>query len=108
MELINEKIVGWYEAKKMLDKKAKEKELGYEQKNAQEHLAKFCKLGEKKTSELLKDLGKIEKLKERHKFYITNLLPSTQDELKALLAHEIVNLTEEDQKKILTIVKKFT
>ena len=40
METKGERFVTLAEAKKILEKKAKEKELGYEQKNALEHLRK--------------------------------------------------------------------
>jgi DNA-directed RNA polymerase subunit F len=41
MDIIEERFVTWSDAKKILEKKAKEKELGYEQKNALDHLSKF-------------------------------------------------------------------
>ena len=67
MEIKEEKMITWATARKLLESKEKEskKELGYEQKNALEHLRKFSKLGEKKTKEMLDELGKIERLKER-------------------------------------------
>jgi DNA-directed RNA polymerase subunit F len=105
MEIINERFVSWAEAKKILDKKAKEKELGYEQKNALEHLKKFCKLSEKKTQEIADKLRKIEKLKDRHIINIIAFLPKNMDELRVLFAHEIIELSEDEKKKILNIVK---
>lgn len=108
METKGEKFVSWAEAKKTLEKKAKEKELGYEQKNALEHLRKFSKLSEKAMSEMVGELKKIEKLRERHIVSIANMLPQDSDELRLLFANEIVTLSDEDKKKILSIVKKFT
>lgn len=95
------------EAKKILEKKTKEKELGYEQKNALEFLRKFCKLSEKDASELKEELSKIEKLKEKHIAAIMSFMPEDPDDLKLLFAHEIVTLSDDDKKKILSIVKKF-
>lgn len=108
METKGEKFVSWAEARKTLEKKAKEKELGYEQKNALEHLRKFSKLSEKAMSEMVGELKRIEKLRERHIVSIVNMLPQDSDELRLLFANEIVTLSDEDKKKILSIVKKFT
>jgi DNA-directed RNA polymerase subunit F len=108
MEVKREKIVSWAEAKKILESKSRDKELGYEQKNALEHLRKFSKLTDKKLNEMIEELKKIEKLRERHIVSIVNMLPKDADELRMLLANEIVTLSDEDSKKILSIVKKFT
>jgi DNA-directed RNA polymerase subunit F len=108
MEVIKEKLVTFPEAKKILESKAKEKELGYEQNNAFEHLKKFSKLSMKKAAEMMKELDKIKKLKDRHKVNIINLLPQDLDDLRILFAHEIITLTEEEKKAILHTVKKFT
>lgn len=108
MDVKSEKFVSWTDAKKILEKKVKEKELGYEQKNALEHLRKFSRLTEKDTSEMVEELKKIEKLRERHIVGIVNMLPQDPDELRMLFANEIVTLSDDDKKKILSIVKKFT
>jgi len=106
MKVTNEKLILWSEAKKILDNKAKEKALGYEQKNALEHLKKFCKLSGKATEEMINKLKGIERLKDRHIISIVNMLPKDMDELRILFANEIITLSEEEKKKIVTIVKK--
>ena len=108
MEVKSEKPVTWAAAKKVLEKKEGDKELGYEQKNALEFLRKFSKLSEKKAEELAEELSQISKLKDRHTVAIIDMLPSTMDELRLLFANEIISPTEDDCKKILSIVKKFT
>ncbi len=108
MEIKGEKFVSWAEAKKILEKKAKERELGYEQKNALEHLRKFSKLNEKAKNDMVEELKKIEKLRGRHIVSIVNMLPQDMDELRLLFANEIVTASDDDKKKILLIVKKFT
>ena len=105
MEVTEEKDAAWAEAKKLLEKK--EKTLGYEQNNALEHLRKFCKLSEKKAEEFMEELGKIGKLRERHKISIVNMMPKDMDELRVLFANEIIALSEDEKKGILSIVKKF-
>jgi DNA-directed RNA polymerase subunit F len=104
MEIKSEKVTNWVEAKKILMKK--EKELGYEQKNALEHLRKFCKISEKKVKKMMEELGKLEKLRDKHIVNIINFLPENLDELRVLFAHERVVLSDEDKKKILKIVKE--
>jgi len=110
MEVKEEKMILWAEAKRLLEAKEKEtqRELGYEQKNALEHLRKFSRLSEKRAKEMLEELGKIERLKERQKIGIANMLPHDMDDLKVLFANEVVTLSDEDKKKILSIVRKFT
>ncbi|MFQ5647922.1 MAG: RNA polymerase Rpb4 family protein [Candidatus Aenigmatarchaeota archaeon] len=108
MQIEEEQFVSWSRAKKILEKRAKEKELGYEEKNALEFLRKFSKLTDKKTEDLMAELRKVERLKERQIVAIANMLPQDLDELRVLLAHEIVTLGDEDKKKILAAVKKFT
>ena len=107
MKVVKEELVPVTNAKKILDGMAKDKEMGYEQNNALEHLKKFSKLSEKKTKDMLEDLSKITRLKERHRILIVNNLPESLDDLRAVLAHEIINIQEDDKKKILSIVKKF-
>ena len=106
MEIKEERFVSWNDAKRILEKKAKEKELGYEQKNALEHLRKFSKLNQKGSEELMEALGKIERLKEKHKVAITDMLPRDDDELKSLFSNEIMTISDDDRKKIITLVKK--
>jgi len=106
MDIIKEELVSFAKAKKILESKVKEKELGYEQNNALEYLKKFSKLSGKKVQDLIKELGKVEKLKDRHKVMIVNALPTDADELRVLFAHEIINLSEDNKKIILSIVKK--
>ncbi len=108
MKVHEEKFISWAEARKILEKKEKEKELGYEQKNALEHLRKFSKLSEKKTNEMADELRKIGKLSEKQIMAIVNLLPEDMDDIRVLFAHEIANLSEDDKKKIISTVKKFS
>lgn len=105
MDVKGEKVVSWLGAKKILMENEKNRELGYEQKNALEHLRKFCKLSDKKAKKIEEELRKMEKLKDRHIIYIMNFLPETLDELRILFANERVVLTDNDKKKIIEVVK---
>ncbi len=108
MEILEENNITWSLAKKILEKKAKEGELGYEQKNALEHLKKFSKLSEKKVNDMVEALKKIERLKDKHIINIVNMLPEDADDIRVLFSNELINLSDEEKKQILSIVKKFT
>ena len=106
MEVKSEKFASWADVKKALEKKEKEKELGYEQKNAIDHLRKFCKISEKEEKEMREELkAAVSKLNERHLTNIVNFLPMTNDELRVLFADERTVLSDEDKSKIVSIVK---
>jgi len=105
MNIKDEKTVSWTETKKILSEKEKSRELVYEQKNALEHLRKFCKLSEKKYETMIEELKKIEKLKDRHIVSIINFLPDNQNDLRILFANDRLVLTDDDKRKILKIVK---
>ena len=105
MNIRNEKVVSWAEAKKIISDKEKNKEFSYEHKNALDQLRKFSKLPEKKYEKIVEELKDIEKLKERHIVSIVNFLPENQNDLRVLFANERLVLTDEDKRKILKIVK---
>ena len=107
MKVESEKFVTWSEVRKALEKKEKEKELSYEQKNALEHLRKFAKISEKDASEMTQELEKIERLRDRHIVSIINHMPQDLEDLRVLFANETVSISDEDRKKIISIVKKF-
>lgn len=107
MEIKKEEIISFAKAKKILENRSKDKELGYEQNNALEYLKKFSKLSMKKTKEMMEELGKVSKLKDKHKIMIINHMPNDTEDLRLVFAHEIISLSEDDKKTILKIVKKF-
>jgi len=108
MNIKEEKFVTWSDAKKILEKKAKDKELGYEQKNALEHLRKFSKLKQKELDDIVAELSKIDRLKPKHIAILADMLPEDLDQLKIILQNEVVTLSDDDKKKIINIVKKFS
>ena len=107
MEIINEKPVSIVEVKKILEAKAKEKKLGYEQNNVLEHLKKFCMLSRKNAEQMAENLSRIEKLKGKHIMTIVNNLPQDLDDLRLLFANERISVSQDEKAKILGIVKKF-
>ena len=108
MEITEEKFVSWAEARKILEKKEKDKELGYEQKNALDHLRKYSKLTTKKADEMAAALAKNERLNERQITSIIDHSPKSVEEVNLLFSNEIITLTEDDKKAILKAVSAFS
>ena len=95
------------EVKNILKKVEKDREdLLYEQKIALEHAHKFAKLPVAKTNEIVKELEKLDFLQQVHAYKIADILPTTEDDVKAIFAKERITLGESEIKKILEIVKK--
>ena len=109
MDVISEKLVTDAEAKGMLEKRKKEmKELKYEQKNTLGVLKKFVKIDPKKEKELIAEMQKIEKLRERHIISIVNALPQDADDLRTVLQKEYSSLSKEEIDLILQTIKKIS
>ncbi len=108
MEIKGEKPVLWSEVKDILEKKEKEKELGYEQRNAVEHLKKVAVVPLKKAEEMRAELSTITKLKEKHAMAVINFLPKDKDDLLLLFTNENLDLSDEEKKKIIDVVKAST
>ena len=101
------KLVSLAEVKNMLKKISKElKELIYEQKIALEHAERFARLSAKQTKDLITDLMKVEHVEEIHAYKLADILPNTEDDVKAIFAKERFTPNEKEIKTILEIVKK--
>ena len=101
------KIVSLAEVKNILKKISKErKELLYEQKIALEHAEKFAKLSAKQTKDLITELMKLEHVEEFHAYKIADILPNTEDDVKAIFAKERYTPNDKEIKNVLEIVKK--
>jgi len=108
MEIINEQPITFAEAKEIMEKRSKKSQnLAYEQNNALEHLSKFTKLNVKDALKLKEELSKIQKLKAEHIVQICNLLPTTKDELRAILYKDYTLFEDSQLNTILEAVKKF-
>ena len=102
-----DKIVTLAEVKNILKKISKErKELLYEQKIALEHAEKFVKLSAKQTKDLITELIKLDHVEEIHAVKIADILPNTEDDVKAIFAKERYTPNDKEIKNILEIVKK--
>ncbi|MEM5882730.1 MAG: RNA polymerase Rpb4 family protein [Candidatus Aenigmatarchaeota archaeon] len=107
MKIIAEETITNSEAKEILENRAKEVELKYEQKNALEILRKFVRLDSEKAKKLAEELKKIEKLREKQIVEIINFLPEDKDELRIVLHKEYNSFTPEEIDRILETVKKY-
>ena len=102
------RLVSLSEVKNMLKKIEKErKELIYEQRIALEHAQKFAKLSVKQTKDLIKDLMKLENIGESHAYKMADILPTTEDDVKAIFAKERFTLSESEIKNILKVIGKY-
>lgn len=106
MNVIEEKLVTDAEAKELLEKREKDGELKFEQKNAVDVLRNFLKNSEKeKIDKVVSELKEVEHLREKHIVEIANFLPEDKDDLRVVLHKEYTNFTPEEIEKILQIVK---
>ena len=106
MEVINDQAVTDREALDIIERRTKEAEPKYDQKNSLEVLNKFVKLDAAQTKALVSELMKISKVKDRHAVIIANLLPEDKDDLRAVLHKDYNGFTEDEINLILETVKK--
>lgn len=107
MEVLEEKIVTDAESREILEKRAKEKDLKFEQKNSFDTLNKFITLDVESAKNLGAELFKIGKLREKQIATIVNFLPQDKDDLRAILHKDFATLTEDEANLVLETVKKF-
>ena len=102
--MANEKYVTLSEVKDLLSE-VEEKTI--EQKIAEEHAEQFAVLDAKKSRKLADKLAEIDYISDSLAVKITDLLPRTIDELRAVFAKERINLETGEAEKILSIVKEY-
>ncbi|MEM5777010.1 MAG: RNA polymerase Rpb4 family protein [Candidatus Aenigmatarchaeota archaeon] len=105
-EVLKEKLITNAEALSILEKRSKEKELNYEQKNALDHLKKYTPITEEKAKEMFQKLSELGKLTERQIIMIINLLPKDRDDLRVILEKDYKNFSDQDKDLILDIIKQ--
>jgi DNA-directed RNA polymerase subunit F len=106
MEIVSEELVNDAEAKEILEKRESESDLKYEQKNTLDILRKFVDFSSEKIKNLVTELKKLEKLRERHIIAIANFLPEDKDDLRAVMHKDYTILSEDEINLILETVKK--
>ncbi len=106
LEIVAENIIPNSKAKELLEAKGKEGDLKYEQKNSLEILRKIAKVDSKKIDELMSELSKIEKLRDRQIISIVNFLPGDKEDLRAVLNKDYSSLTDDEIESVISAVKK--
>jgi DNA-directed RNA polymerase subunit F len=104
----NVKYVSLSEVKNLLEKEEKKRELTYEQKLALEHAKHFSKLGITKAKNMVEELVKLERITEPFAFKIVDILPMHPEEVRAIFAKERFTLEDDEVKKIIKIVEKYS
>jgi len=86
---------------------AGEDEMRFERRKAVENTTKFSKLGAKESRALINELLELEKTKEEIAVRIADLMPKSNNEVRAIYAKERFTLTEANIEKILDCVAKY-
>jgi len=115
-EIIKEEVLTLAEAKEILVtltermKEAEgreEEEVRYEQRKALEHASKFAKLDVEDSKALISDLMKLKKMNNNIAVRITDLMPRSKNEVRAIYAKEQFTLSEEDIEEILDCIARY-
>jgi|SRR3989338_5816177 len=106
MEITNEEIVSMPEAKQIMEKRKKDKEMVYEQKICYDYLEKVCYLTPAQFQSFVEELSKIAIMKPRYIALIVNIMPDTEEEVEMLFSKERTNLKKEEIKQIVEIVNR--
>ncbi|MCD6522246.1 MAG: DNA-directed RNA polymerase subunit F [Candidatus Diapherotrites archaeon] len=106
-EVIDEREITLSEAKALLQKRKREAELSYEQKLAYEHVSEFGKLAPTKAAELVEELKKIGKIDEHIAVMIVDNMPMDKDDLRVIMEKKRYKLSDDDIKKVLSLVDKY-
>ncbi len=86
---------------------AEENEMRFERRKAVENTTKFAKLGAKESRALINELLELEKTKEEIAIRIADLMPKSNNEVRAIYAKERFTLTEANIEQILDCVAKY-
>ena len=94
------------EVKEILEKRAEEGDLGFEQQMTLEYVRKFAKLSKEKGAELVGELMKIEKFNEDAAVKIADILPTDEAQVRIILAKERYSLSQDEIGEVLKLVGK--
>lgn len=112
-ETLEEEYLTVSEAKELLaDVEAEraadeDREMRYELARAVEHVNRFARLSPAESRDLVAELSELEKVDEKTAYKITDLLPETRDELRAVFAQERYSLDGDELDEILNVVSKY-
>ena len=109
-EIIEEHEIPIYEVKEEFAKiKKREGEPNFRVQKTDEYINTFSFLGTKESKELVEKLRKlnIPRLADKHIFKIVDILPKTLDELKVVMQGYVLTVSQENLKKITTVLKEY-
>jgi DNA-directed RNA polymerase subunit F len=111
-DTIDEEYLTVAEAKELLadvesERVANERELRYELARAIDHVNRFGTLDPEESRELVAELQELEKVDEKTAYKITDLLPQSRDELRAVYAQERYALDGDELDEVLDVVAKY-
>jgi len=95
--------VPFTEALKILEERKEDEELGYEQKLAYEHIAKFKAIGPEAAKKAMAELLKLG-VSERAAVKMVDIMPIDILQLKHILVKEKKSFEEDDIKKMMEVV----
>lgn len=101
MNTISSRPASLSEAKKIMERREKDGELGYEQQQALEYLKKFAAEG---GEAIVKEISKNKKIPLETAVKIADIRPKKPETVKAILLKDRVDLNEEEIAEILKIV----
>lgn len=84
-----------------------DRELPYELARTIDHANRFAVLEPEESRELVEELEGVEKVDEQTAYKISNLLPRSRDELRAVFAQQRYSLDGDELDEILDIVSKY-
>ena len=84
-----------------------ERELPYELARSIEHANRFATLEIEESLELVEELEAFDKVDEKTAYKITDLLPQSRDELRAVFAQERYALSGDELDEILDVIAKY-
>ncbi len=101
MKIKSSSVVSVSEAKEILSKRQEDGELGYEQAQALEHAEKFCIEKPENCKKIIAALAKHEKITDEVAVKIADIGPSDPATLKAILAKDRIEISDEEAAAIL-------
>lgn len=80
------------------------RKLSFEKRSTLEHVTNFQRIKTKKSTKMIKELMKIERVSDIHAYKIAETMPRDENELRPIFAKDRFTLTPEELKQILDII----
>jgi DNA-directed RNA polymerase subunit F len=110
-EILNESAVAMYEVREALEKIKNERgELSFRAQKTYDHLSQAVRLDAKKSIELEANIKALEvpRLRDQYVKKLVDILPTTEKEVKTILTQFSVTVTNDNCKRIATVIAEFT